>query len=61
MYYQGIQSEEGKIVREEDALSYALERCLLGPKEDQEEFQAALIEWFYSGNWIRREDDEMPG
>lgn len=62
MYYQGIQSEEGRIVREEDALSYALERCLLGTKEDQEEFRDALIEWFYSGNWIRREeDDEMPG
>lgn len=35
MYYEGIQSEEGKIVREEDALSYALERCLLGTKEDE--------------------------
>ena len=56
MYYEGIRSEEGKIVREEDALSYALERCLLGTKEDQEEFQAALIEWFYSGNWIKVEE-----
>lgn len=61
MYYRGIQQEEGKIVREEDALSYALERCLLGTGEDQEEFRSALIEWFYSGNWIRREDDEIPG
>ena len=61
MYYEGIRSEEGKIVREEDAVCYALERCLLGTIEDQEEFQSALIEWFYSGNWIRREDDEMPG
>lgn len=58
MYYQGIQSEEGKIVREEDALSYALERCLLGSEKDREEFGAALVEWFYSDNWIKKKEEK---
>lgn len=58
MYYEGIQSEEGKIVREEDTLSYALERCLLGSEKDREEFGAALVEWFYSDNWIKKKEEK---
>lgn len=58
MYYQGIQSEEGKIIQEEEAYDYALERCLHGTKEDQREFRAALVEWFYSGDWIKKKEEK---
>lgn len=57
MLYVGIQSESGKVVREEDALGYALERSLFGSPEDQKDFRDMLVEWFYSGNWERREED----
>ena len=40
-------------VPEEDAFEYALERCLNGTEEDQREFREMLVEWFYSGNWIK--------
>lgn len=53
--YEGIGPEEGTIVTEEEAFDYALERCLHGTPEDQEEFRSALVEWFYSGNYLRRE------
>lgn len=53
--YEGIGPEEGTIVTEEEAFDYALERCLHGTPEDQEEFRSMLVEWFYSGNYLRRE------
>lgn len=40
-------------VPEEDAYEYALDRCMNGPEEDQKEFKAMLVEWFYSGNWVK--------
>ncbi len=45
----------GTFVPEESAYEYALERCLHGTEEDRQEFKEMLVEWFYSGNWIRRE------
>lgn len=51
--YLGIGPENGTFVPVDRAYNYALERCLGGTKEDQEEFQEMLVEWFYSGNWIR--------
>lgn len=59
MYYEGVQSENGKIVDESEAYEYALKRSLNGSDEDKEQFKNALVEWFYSGDWIRREDDEL--
>ena len=56
--YRGIGPEEGTIVTEEEAIDYALERCLKGTEEDQEEFRKELVEWFFSGNWI---DEERSG
>lgn len=56
MYY-GIGPERGKIIEEDQAFDYALERCLKGPLEDQKEFREMLVEWFYSGNWIKKEGD----
>jgi hypothetical protein len=42
-------------VPDEDAYEYALERCMNGTEEDQKEFKEMLVEWFFSGNWIREE------
>lgn len=56
MAYIGIGPEEGTIVEEDQAYEYALERCLHGTPQDQQDFKDLLIEWFYSGNWIRKED-----
>lgn len=56
MYYRGIFCEEGKIVQEEEAYDYALERCLHGSEVDQQEFKDMLVEWYYSGNWLQEEE-----
>lgn len=53
--YRGIGPELGICVKAEDAFSYAFSRCLNGP--DKEEFKEMLVEWFYSGNWIKEEED----
>lgn len=42
-------------VPKEDAYEYALDRCLNGSEEDRMEFKAMLVEWFYSGNWIKED------
>ena len=40
-------------VPEEDAYEYAFDRCLNGTEEEQKEFKLMLVEWFYSGNWVK--------
>lgn len=50
--YIGINSEEGRVVSDEEAFAYALERCLHGTPDDQQQFKEMLVEWFYSGDWI---------
>ena len=57
MPYIGIRSEKDTVVEDNQAYEYALERCLHGTVEDQEEFQKMLVEWFYSGDWIYEEDE----
>lgn len=57
VFYYGIGPEQGKIIEEDQAFDYALERCLEGTLEDQKEFREMLVEWFYSGNWIKKEGD----
>lgn len=42
-------------VSNEDAYEYALDRCLNGTEEEQKEFKEMLVEWFYSGNWLKEE------
>lgn len=67
--YIGIGQESGKRVLEEDAFSYACDRIYSGTEEEQEvamqifreaeNFYLAaftLVEWFYSGNWIKEDD-----
>ena len=67
--YIGIGPESKKRVLEEDAISYACDRIYSGTEEEQdvamqifreaENFHLAaleLVEWFYSGNWIKGDD-----
>lgn len=42
----------GIFVSEEDAYSYAMERI-----SQDEDLKQEFVEWFYSGNWIRRGDE----
>ena len=57
MYYKGIGPEAGTIVEEDQAYQYALERCLHGTQQDQEEFKEMLVDWYYSGNWDEIEEE----
>ena len=56
-YYLGIGPEKGTIVEEDLAFDYALERCLKGTPQDQQEFRMDLVAWFYSGSWIKQDGD----
>lgn len=42
-------------VPESLAYQYALERCLNGTEKEKKEFREMMVEWFYSGNWIKEE------
>lgn len=55
--YLGMLAEEGNVVEDEEAFDYALERCLKGTLEEQQEFREMLVEWYYSGNWVHREEE----
>ncbi len=50
---------EGIFVDEENAFDYALDQCVksipegLHKIEWTQEFREVLVEWFYSGNWIK--------
>lgn len=67
--YIGILNESDKRVSEEDAFSYACERIEHGTAEEKqmflrlarenetfEQLAGRLVEWWYSGNWIKKED-----
>ena len=56
--YLGIGPEKGTVVRDEQAFDYALERCTKGTLLEQEEFKEMLVDWYFSGNWIHKEDDD---
>lgn len=56
--YVGVGPEQGKVIEKEQAYQYALERCLHGTPEDQQEFREMLVDWFYSGNFIKEEKKE---
>ena len=58
MFYVGIGPEKGIAVEDTMAFEYALDRCLGGNKEERKEFEEMLVEWYYSGNWIEKEDIE---
>lgn len=53
--YLGICKESGMFVPEENAYDYALQRCTCGNQQEQKEFREMLVEWYYSGNWIKED------
>lgn len=53
--YLGIGPEEGTFVSDQEAYNYAMERCRSGTEEEVKEFKEMLVDWYYSGNWIRTE------
>ncbi len=59
--YIGIGPEEGTFVPDSIAYTYAMERCQNGTLEEQkafkEEIVPLIVEWYYSGNWIKAEED----
>lgn len=56
--YIGIGTNSGKQVDGEDALDYAMRNCgamFRNNAEDApeyEDFKEAIVEWYYSGDWI---------
>lgn len=58
MPYVGFGPEKGITVEEDQAYQYALERCLNGTPEEHEEFREMLVEWYFSGNWVKEDKDE---
>ncbi|MDD3253939.1 MAG: hypothetical protein PHV18_15450 [Lachnospiraceae bacterium] len=55
--FLGVGPEEGTFISEDSAYAYAVERCLHGTEEETKEFKEMLVEWYYSGNWIKIEED----
>lgn len=58
--YVGILKEDGIEVPEEDATRFALRRCLTSEDDFssfKKEFGKDFVEWYFSGNWIKEEDD----
>ena len=52
--YLGIGVNRDVFVSDEDAYAYAFERCTNGTEEEINEFKEMLVEWFFSGNWVRK-------
>lgn len=56
-----VNVEGGVFVPKEDAFDYALEQCVesvpegLHEIEWKDDFKDMLVEWFYSGNWIKED------
>ena len=44
-----------EFVPKADAFDYALDRCMNGSESEQKEFKEMLVDWFYSGNWVKEE------
>ena len=51
--YVGVLPKEKKIVPEEEAFDYAKEHL----DEMSEDEKADFVEWFFSGNWIKKEGE----
>lgn len=44
-----------EFVPEKEAYEYALDEVLHGDATTQKEFREMLVEWFFSGNWIKED------
>ena len=53
MAFRGICIESGNYVPDDGAFGYALSRVLNSEKE-----KAEFVEWYYSGSWIKEDEDE---
>ena len=54
--YVGFATEKGVIVPVDDSLEYAMERCKSNEndrKAFEQEFGQEIVEWFYSGNFVK--------
>lgn len=63
MSYRNLGTNER--VEEDEALDYALRKCGIQLVEvedtlEQEELKDMLVEWYFSGNWIEDNDDDVP-
>lgn len=52
--YEGIGPEKDTVVTEDVALDFCIERLRNDTKDAQDEF----IEWYLSGNFIKKEEEE---
>lgn len=52
--YQSMQGDD--FVSDEDAFEYAMNACMNGADKEafRKEFEEVIVEWFFSGNWVRR-------
>ena len=53
--YVGVGPEYGNYIPMDKAYEYALERSLLGTEKEVAEFREMLVEWYFSGNWIKED------
>ncbi len=61
-FYVGIGPERGKCIADDYACEYAMMRCgIQAIDEVDPDFEDMFVEWFYSGNWIRKEDSDEGG
>lgn len=55
--YVGIGAERGKRVSDEEAFDYAVEETRKDP-DLFEEYKKSVVDWFFSGDWIHKEETE---
>lgn len=56
-----------KTVSDEEAFDYAFDRCMKGTEKEKQEFREVLdseelikkiiVDWYFSGNWVHKEDE----
>lgn len=47
--------QTNEFVSEKEAYEYALDEVLHGDAVTQKEFREMLVEWFFSGNWVKED------
>lgn len=54
MFYKGIGPNRGEVVSEEEAFDYAITALA----SDHIGIKKEFVEWYFSGNWIRTNEEE---
>lgn len=52
--YEGVGPETGIVVSKDMAFAYAMERMKNADESEKSEF----VEWYFSGDWIKKEEKE---